>query len=66
MKLNKKNKLLVIGFVLVLYICYSFAISNTITYYKEYKDKEEQIVNDSNMPHLVGRLIQKKNNWIRF
>lgn len=60
MKLNKKNKLLVAGFVLILYVSYSFAISNTIVYYKEYKDKEEQIANDSNMPHLVGQLIQKE------
>lgn len=60
MKLNKKNKLLVIGFVLILYVSYSFAISNTITYYKEYKEKEEQIADDSNMPHLVGQLIRKE------
>lgn len=60
MKLNKKNKLLVLGFVLILYICYSFAISNTIMYYKEYKNKEQQISNDSNMPNIVAQLIMKE------
>ncbi|MCD0464999.1 general secretion pathway protein [Flavobacterium sp. ENC] len=60
MKLNKKNKMLVAGFVLILYFCYSFAISNTIQYYKEYKEKEQQIADDSNMPNLVGQLLQKE------
>lgn len=60
MKLDKKNKLLLIGFVLLLYICYSFAISNTINYYTEYKAKQDQIAADSNMPKLVGQLIQKE------
>ncbi|WP_166923944.1 general secretion pathway protein [Flavobacterium poyangense] len=60
MKLNKKNKGLVAGFVLILYICYSFAISNTIQYYKQYKEKEKQIADDSNMPNLVAQLIQKE------
>ncbi|WP_264536555.1 general secretion pathway protein [Flavobacterium sp. N1736] len=60
MKLNRKNKLLLLGFALVLYVCYSFAISNTINYYKEYKTKQEEIAADSNMPKLVGQLIQKE------
>ncbi|SEO96526.1 hypothetical protein SAMN05444671_3864 [Flavobacterium sp. CF108] len=60
MKLNKKNKLLIIGFFVVLYICYSFAISNTINYYTEYKDKEQEIAQDSDMPKLVAQLVQKE------
>lgn len=60
MKLDKKNKLLLVGFLLVLYICYSFAISNTINYYKEYKTKQDEVAADSNMPKLVGQLIQKE------
>lgn len=60
MKLNNKNKLLIVGFLLVLYICYHFAISNTINYYKEYQNKQEEITADSNMPKLVGQLIQKE------
>lgn len=60
MKLNRKNKLLLLGFVLILYICYSFAISNTLMYYNEYKKKEQQIINDSNLPNLANQLIQKE------
>ncbi|CAD0005759.1 general secretion pathway protein [Flavobacterium salmonis] len=60
MRLNNKNKLLIVGFLLVLYLCYSFAISNTINYYKEYKNKQEEITADSNMPKLLKQLIQKE------
>lgn len=59
MKLNLKNKLLLLGFLIALYICYSFAISNTITYYKEFKTKEEQIAIDRNLPNIVAKLTQK-------
>lgn len=61
MKLDKKNKLLLLGFILVLYVCYSFAVSNTINYYKEYKAKKEEIAADSNIPKLVAQLVQKEN-----
>jgi len=60
MTLNKKNKLLLVGFAIVLYVCYSFAISNTINYYKEYHVKQQEIAADSNMPKVVGQLIQKE------
>ncbi len=60
MKLNKKNKLLIIGFFVVLYICYSFAISNTINYYTEYKNKEQEIAQDSDMPKIVAQLVLKE------
>lgn len=60
MKLDKKNKLLLVGFLLVLYLCYSFAISNTINYYKEYKTKQDQIAADSDMPGLVAKLSHKE------
>ena len=60
MNLNKKNKLLIAGFCLVLYICYSFAISNTLQYYSEYKNKQQEIAADSDMPKLVAQLIQKE------
>lgn len=60
MKLDKRNKLLVIGFCIVLYICYSFAISNTVQYYSEYKNKQEEIAADSDMPNLVAQLVHKE------
>ncbi|MBS7256709.1 general secretion pathway protein [Flavobacterium branchiicola] len=60
MKLDKRNKLLVLGFFVLLYVCYSFAIANTISYYSEYKNKQEEIAADSDMPKLVAQLVQKE------
>jgi hypothetical protein len=60
MRLNKKNKMLVLGFLLALYICYSFAISNTITYYKEYNSKNELITNNNDTPKLAHQLRLKE------
>lgn len=60
MKLNKKNKLLIAGFLVVLYFCYSLAIANTVQYYREYQTKQEQIAAESNMPKLVGQLAYKE------
>lgn len=60
MNLDKRNKLLVLCFFAVLYICYSFAISNTIKYYNDYKNKQEDIAEDSDVPKLVAQLVQKE------
>lgn len=60
MKLNKKNKLLLASFLILLYFCYVFAISNTVNYYREFQAKQQEIVTDSNMPRLVGQLVQKE------
>jgi len=61
MKLNQKNKLLLLGFVIALYICYSFAISNTIKYFKEYQSKNELITENTATPKLAFQLHQKEN-----
>lgn len=60
MRLNRKNKLLLLGFLVALYICYSFAISNTITYYKEYHSKSEMITDNNNTPKLAHQLRLKE------
>ena len=60
MRFNRKNKGLLLGFLLALYICYSFAISNTINYYKEYHSKSEMITENSHTPKLVHQLNQKE------
>lgn len=60
MRLNRKNKLLLLGFLLALYICYSFAISNTIGYYNEYQLKSEKIAENNNAPKLAYQLQQKE------
>lgn len=62
MKLNQKNKLLLFGFVIALYICYSFAISNTIKYYKEYHSKNELITDNTSSPKLAYQLHQKEHH----
>lgn len=58
MTLNRKNKILILGFLLALYICYSFAISNTISYYKEYCAKSILITENNNSPKLAFQLGQ--------
>jgi hypothetical protein len=60
MRLNKKNKLLLLGFLVALYICYSFAISNTINYYKEYHSKNEMITDNNTTPKLAHQLRLKE------
>lgn len=60
MTLNRKNKLLLFGFLVALYICYSFAISNTITYYKEYHSKNKMITDNTSSPILAHQLRQKE------
>jgi hypothetical protein len=60
MILNKKNKILFFGFLIALYICYTFAISNTITLYQEYHSKSELIANNNDSPKLANQLRQKE------
>src|SRR5574343_220672 len=57
MKLNRRNKVLILGIVLSLYLSYSLAIKKTIAYYKEYKSKNELISNLNNNPKLLSNLI---------
>ena len=67
MKLNRKNKILIIGIVLTLYISYSLAIKKTITYYKEYKTNQELIGNLNNNPKLLSSLIFREkqiDQWL--
>lgn len=60
MRLNKKNKGLLLGLLFALYISYAFAVSNTMEYYKEYKAKQEVLSSEKNIPQLVNQLIQKE------
>jgi hypothetical protein len=60
MRLNRKNKLLLLGFLMCLIICYVFAISNTITYYKEYYSQKELLTDDDSNTKLVQQLQQKE------
>lgn len=60
MLLNKKNKLLLLGFILSLHICYSFAFSNTLSYYKEYKAKIDSLINLDNTTTDLPQLQSKE------
>ena len=60
MKLSRKNKLLFLGIVLALIICYRFAIANTIAYYNEYESQKELINNNLNNSDLFQNLIQRE------
>lgn len=59
MKLSKRNKLLVAGSIVALYLCYTFAISNTIIYYQKYKGQKEIINLNSSNPALYKKLHTK-------
>jgi hypothetical protein len=60
MRLNRKNKMLLFGFFIALYICYAFAISNTITFYQEYQSKNELIAGNSDFPKWEHQLLLKE------
>ena len=60
MKLNRKNKLLLLGICLVLYLCYAFAISKTIAYYKEYSSQKQLLSNNFNNPAITQSLLLKE------
>lgn len=60
MRLNKKNKWLVAGFAIVLFISYKFAIANTIQYYIDYTEKSELISATPATPQLAAQLLQRE------
>lgn len=59
MKINTKNKLLLIGFFISLYFSYSLAISKTLFYKNQYQASQE-IANDTNNPQLLAQLHYKE------
>lgn len=61
MKLNKKNKLLVFGFLASLYLCYSFAISKTLFYRNQYQSNQQIEEGNFNNPKLLAELKNKEN-----
>lgn len=68
MKLNKKNKLLLLGFIITLFLCYKMAIKKTIEYYSEYKSQKELIDNINNSPKVLSNLLAKEkqiNQWLQ-
>jgi hypothetical protein len=60
MKLNRKNKILLLGLLFSIYICYAFAIANTIDYYNKYKNQQQLLAGDFNNPEMLRKLVQKE------
>ncbi|HBI02253.1 MAG TPA: general secretion pathway protein [Flavobacterium sp.] len=60
MKLNRKNKILLVGFFMVLLICYSLGFSKTIDYYQRYKAESELLKDSSGNSELVKKLLAKQ------
>jgi hypothetical protein len=60
MKFNRKNKFLLLGFIMALYICYAFAISNTLDIYKEFQTKNDILIHNNGTPELANQLLQKE------
>lgn len=60
MKLNKKNKFFLLGFLIAIYICYSFAVSNTIDIYKQYQSQNEVLMNNDYSSNTLKTLFVKE------
>jgi hypothetical protein len=60
MKLKRKNKILLFGFACSLYLCYAFAFSNTIEYYRKYSSQKLMIDASTNDPGMMRQLITKE------
>jgi predicted lipase len=59
MKLNKKNKLLLVGLVLVLIACYRFAFFQTFTYRNVYIKQVTELRENSDMSVQLSMLKRK-------
>lgn len=67
MKLNKKNKLLCLGFFMSLFLCYNFAVSKTVYYVNEYIIKSKSANNNTNNPATLAQLNNKEkeiDKWL--
>lgn len=68
MKLNKKNKLLLLGCAIAIYGAYTFAISKTLAYYRQYKLQSEQVGTTTYNPQLLAGLVIKEkqiDEWLK-
>jgi hypothetical protein len=52
--------MLLVGFLVVLFICYSLGFSKTIDYYQRYKTESELLKNSSGNSELVKKLVAKQ------
>ena len=71
MKLNNKNKLLILTSIILILIAYKVAISKTVFYYKSYNSVSQQLINSEKERKTLGFLYAKnkkldailKNNY---
>ncbi len=57
-----KNRLLVGGFILMLFICYKFAVANTIALKQEHDRLSQQEALFNNIPKQIA-LLKKKEHY---
>lgn len=60
---KQKNIALILGFILVLFISYKYAISNTLELKKEYKSLKQQELLFKNVPKQFSILKQKEKYY---
>lgn len=65
MGLNRKNKILVAGLLFIAILCYKFAISNTLAYYKEFKSNQELAKNNINDMAILENMVKKEKQLDR-
>ena len=63
MKIDKKNKLLVFGVVLLLFTSYKLAIDNTLTLKKEHRKLGSQVELFTNIPKQLSILTKKEKYY---
>lgn len=59
MILNKKNKILIFGFLFGIFLCYQLAIKKTMIYYNDYKSKY-LLISDSGLKQESLKDLNKK------
>ncbi|WP_228235542.1 hypothetical protein [Allomuricauda sp. M10] len=62
MRLDNRNKILILGFILTLVASYFLAISKTFELWKDQKNQEEQKVLAQNVFHELDQLSEKESS----
>ena len=63
MKIDTKNKLLLLGLAILLFASYKLAIEKTLLLRKEYLLLENQVENAENLPKKIAALEQKESYY---
>lgn len=63
MKLNPKNKLLLLLSFTALIICYVFSISKTLHYYNYYSKQVDLLTKENNSPEYYAQLLSKEKKY---